>query len=46
MKSAVVGGGESKLKLYGLCKYEEAGLNEEDGVPRSGYLDIETNINR
>ena len=38
VNSAVVGGGESSVKLYGLCRHDEAGLRDDAGVPRSGYL--------
>lgn len=35
VNSAVVGGGESKPKLYGLCMHVEVGLRVEVGVPMS-----------
>ena len=41
VKSAVVGGGESRAKLYGLYglgRQVESGLSDEAGVPKSVYL--------
>ena len=36
VKSAAVGAGESRRKLYGLGRQDDAGLTDDSGVPSSG----------
>lgn len=45
VNSAVVGGGESRVGLYGLGKHVESGLKLDAGVPNSGYLHTQSTHN-